>query len=169
MAPFDGKVSAHLVSVGELVGSTNPTKLATIVQLDPIYVIFNVSQNDVLHIGETLRKRGIKALDITKVPVEVGLTGETGYPHKGMLDYLAPALDASTGTLEVRGQLDNGGHNMLPGFFARVHVARGSSSARCSCPASRSAAIRPAPMCWSWAATMSWCSAASSWVRWSGR
>ncbi len=49
-APFDGIVSAHLVSVGELVGAASPTQLATIVQLDPIYVNFNVSEQDVLRI-----------------------------------------------------------------------------------------------------------------------
>ena len=49
-APFDGMVTAHLVSVGGLVGVTGPTKLATIVQLDPIYVTFNVSEQEVLRI-----------------------------------------------------------------------------------------------------------------------
>ena len=49
-APFDGVVSAHLQSVGELVGNGAATKLATIVQLDPIYVVFNISEQDVLRI-----------------------------------------------------------------------------------------------------------------------
>ena len=49
-APFDGVVTAHLVSVGGLVGVTGPTKLATIVQLDPIYVTFTVSEQQVLRI-----------------------------------------------------------------------------------------------------------------------
>lgn len=48
VAPFDGVVTDHLVSVGGLVGSSAPTKLASIVQLDPIYVNFNVSEQDVL-------------------------------------------------------------------------------------------------------------------------
>ena len=43
-------VTAHLVSVGGLVGVSGPTKLATIVQLDPIYVTFNVSEQDVLRV-----------------------------------------------------------------------------------------------------------------------
>ena len=47
-APFDGIVSAHLVSVGQLVGASSPTQLATIVALDPIYVNFNVNEQDVL-------------------------------------------------------------------------------------------------------------------------
>src|SRR3954464_1060194 len=51
-APFDGMVSAHLVSVGELVGAASPTQLATVVQLDPIYGNFNVNEQDVLRIRE---------------------------------------------------------------------------------------------------------------------
>src|SRR5271155_4554403 len=52
VAPFDGYVTAHLVSVGELVGVASPTQLATIVALDPIYVNFTVSEPDVLRIRE---------------------------------------------------------------------------------------------------------------------
>ena len=58
VAPFDGIVSAHLVSVGELVGAASPTQLATIVQLDPIYVNFNVNEQDVLRIRAEARRRG---------------------------------------------------------------------------------------------------------------
>ena len=52
IAPFDGIVTARQVSVGELVGAASPTQLATIVQLDPIYVNFNVSEQDVLRVRE---------------------------------------------------------------------------------------------------------------------
>ena len=57
-APFDGIVSAHLVSVGELVGVSSPTQLATIVALDPIYVNFTVNEQDVLRIRDEARRRG---------------------------------------------------------------------------------------------------------------
>ena len=58
-APFDGIVSAHLVSIGELVGAASPTHRATIVQLDPIYVNFNVSEQEVLRIRAEARRRGL--------------------------------------------------------------------------------------------------------------
>ena len=61
VAPFDGIVSAHLVSVGELVGAASPTQLATIVQLDPIYVNFNVNEQDVLRIRAEAKRRGMTA------------------------------------------------------------------------------------------------------------
>ena len=121
-APFDGIVSAHLVSVGELVGATSPTQLATIVQLDPIYVNFNVNEQDVLRVRAEAARRGISAAELKQLPVEVGLQTETGYPHKGKLDYAAPTLNQSTGTLPVRGVLPNADRVLLPGYFVRVRV-----------------------------------------------
>jgi RND family efflux transporter MFP subunit len=124
-APFDGIVTARQVSMGQLVGAGSATTLATIVQLDPIYVNFNVSEQDVLRIRAELAKRGITAQELKKVPVEVGLQTEEGYPHKGTLDYAAPQVTASTGTLAVRAVLPNEGRPLLPGYFVRVRVPLG--------------------------------------------
>ena len=121
-APFDGIVSAHLVSVGELVGVASPTQLATIVALDPIYVNFNVNEQDVLRVREEARRRGMTVNDIRQLPIEVGLQTETGYPHKGNLDYVSPTINLSTGTLAVRGVLQNPDRVLLPGYFVRIRV-----------------------------------------------
>jgi RND family efflux transporter MFP subunit len=121
-APFDGIVSAHLASVGELVGVSSPTQLATIVALDPIYVNFNVNEQDVLRVREDARRRGMTVNDIRQLPVEVGLQTETGYPHKGKLDYVSPTINQSTGTLAVRGVLANPDRVLLPGYFVRIRV-----------------------------------------------
>jgi membrane fusion protein, multidrug efflux system len=121
-APFDGIVTAHQVSVGSLVGANAPTTLATIVQIDPIYVSFTISEQDVLRIRKGLREAGFNERDIGKVPVEIGLMTETGYPHEGKLDYASPNVDTSSGTLTVRGILPNANHVLLPGFFVRVRV-----------------------------------------------
>ena len=121
LAPFDGRVPAHLVSIGDLVG-TQPTKLATIVQMKPMYVTFNVSEQVVIRIrGEALRA-GRRIDSIQTIPVEIGLQGETGYPHRGHMDYVAPTVDPSTGTLIARGVLENDDYALLPGYFARVRV-----------------------------------------------
>jgi RND family efflux transporter MFP subunit len=121
-APFDGIVSAHLASIGELVGVASPTQLATIVALDPIYVNFNVNEQDVLRIREDARKRGMTVNEIRQLPIEIGLQTETGYPHKGKLDYVSPSINQSTGTLAVRGILPNPDRVLLPGMFVRVRV-----------------------------------------------
>src|SRR5580692_12415044 len=122
VAPFDGIVSAHLVSVGELVGAASPTQLATIVQLDPIYVNFNVNEQDVLRIRAEAKRRGMTSRDLRQLPIEVGLQTESGFPHKGKLDYAAPTVNQSTGTLVVRGVIPNADRVLLPGYFVRVRV-----------------------------------------------
>jgi RND family efflux transporter MFP subunit len=121
-APFDGVVSAHLVSVGELVGVASPTQLASIVALDPIYVNFTVNEQDVLRIRAEARRRGLTPSDFKQIPVEVGLQTEDGYPHQGKLDYAAPTINQSTGTLAVRGLVPNPNRVLLPGYFVRIRV-----------------------------------------------
>jgi RND family efflux transporter MFP subunit len=123
-APFDGIVTARQVSIGELVGLGNPTVLATVVQLDPIYVNFNVSEQDVVRLRAGIRHRRMTEADLRQIPVEVGLVDESGYPHKGTLDYASPGVTSSTGTLAVRGVMPNGDRVLLPGYFVRIRVPR---------------------------------------------
>ncbi|MGR9144438.1 efflux RND transporter periplasmic adaptor subunit [Rhizobium leguminosarum] len=127
LAPFDGTVTDHLVDIGALVGVSGPTKLASIVQTDPLYAYFNVSETQVLMIKESLAKQGhtFKQTDLPSIPAEISLQTEQGYPHKGHLDYVSPQLDASTGTLQVRALFDNKDRAMLPGLFVRVRVPVG--------------------------------------------
>ena len=72
-----------------------------------------------------MAKRGVKIDPVGTVPVEVGLQTDTGYPYQGLIDYVAPAIDASTGTLALRGQLKNPENRLLPGYFTRVRVPLG--------------------------------------------
>jgi RND family efflux transporter MFP subunit len=122
-APFDGIVSARLISVGEYVGANNtPTKLATIVQVDPIWVNFNINEQDVQRIRAERAKMGEVTNDVSNIPVEVGLQTDTGFPYTGHLDYAAPTLTAGTGTLAVRGIISNPKAALLPGYYVRVRV-----------------------------------------------
>jgi RND family efflux transporter MFP subunit len=115
-------VTARLVDPGALVGAGGPTKLATLVQIEPIYVNFSVNEQQVLQIRDQLRKEGLTIKDLGPIPVEVGLQTEKGFPHTGTINYIAPDLDQSTGTLAVRGLLENKGAVLLPGLFVRVRV-----------------------------------------------
>jgi len=121
-APFDGVVTARQVSIGQLVGANSATSLATIVQLDPIWVNFTASERDVQRVKATLAGQGLTRAQLTSLPVEIGLQTETGYPHKGKLDYVAPNVDPSTGTLAIRAVLPNANRALLPGYFVRVRV-----------------------------------------------
>jgi RND family efflux transporter MFP subunit len=126
-APFDGVVTARTVSIGEYVGgNSQPTVLATIVQLDPIYANFSVNERDVLRIRAEIRRRGMTPQDLKKVPIDIGLQTEQGYPHAGLLDYVSPTVDSSTGTLAVRGIFQNADRALLPGLFVRVRVPTGT-------------------------------------------
>lgn len=122
-APFDGIVTARTVSVGEYVGANSqPTVLATIVEHDPIYVNFTVSERDLLRIRAEIRRRGLTTEDLKKVPVQIGLQTDQGYPHTGTLDYASPTVDPSTGTLTARAIIENPKRVLLPGLFVRVRI-----------------------------------------------
>ncbi len=127
LAPFDGIVTNHLVDVGALVGVSGPTKLATIIQTDPVYVYFTLSEPQVLRLREHLGKYGVqlRTTGLTDVPVEIGLQSEVGYPHEGRLNYASPQVDASTGSLTARAIFDNKNRALLPGLFVRVRTPIG--------------------------------------------
>ncbi|MGH7069583.1 MAG: efflux RND transporter periplasmic adaptor subunit [Acetobacteraceae bacterium] len=124
-APFDGVVTTHLQAVGALVGQTGPTKLASIISLEPIYVTFNVAEQDVLKIRAAMQAKGLTLAKLGAVPIDVGLANEIGYPHHGVLDYVSPNVDPATGTLMVRARFANPNRELLPGYFVRVRVPEG--------------------------------------------
>jgi RND family efflux transporter MFP subunit len=84
-----------------------------------------MSEQDLLRIRANLGDQKITFEDLQKVPVEVGLMTEEGFPHKGHLDYVAPELDPATGTILVRGVFSNPDEDLLPGFFVRIRVPTG--------------------------------------------
>ena len=125
-APFDGRVSRHLVDVGNLVGNGTATNLATIDQLNPIYVYINVNELDLLKIRGALIAQGRNPNTVIGTPVFVGLQSETNFPHPGKIDYVATSIDPSTGTIEVRAVLDNDSNALLPGLFVRARIPMGA-------------------------------------------
>jgi multidrug efflux system membrane fusion protein len=124
LAPFDGIITNHLVDLGSLVGVSAPTKLATIIQTDPLYVYFTMSEPQILKLKDTLAKFGVelRTTGLSDVPVEIGLQGEEGYPHRGHLDYASPQVDPATGTLTARALFVNKDRALLPGLFVRVRT-----------------------------------------------
>jgi RND family efflux transporter MFP subunit len=125
-APFAGIVGKHLVDPGNVVGGdAQQAALADITQLDPIYVVANLSEQTVLKIRQNLSQHRLTLADLHRVPVDVGLSDEEGFPHRGTIEYVAPALDPATGTLLVRGILPNPDRLILPGFFVRIRLPMG--------------------------------------------
>ncbi len=124
-APFDGIVGKHLVDPGNVVGGTQPGALAEIVQLDPIYVVANLSEQEVLKIRANLDQHRLTFEDLRKVPVDVALSDQTGFPLQGTIEYVSPGIDPATGTLLVRGILANADRTLLPGFFVKMRLPMG--------------------------------------------
>lgn len=122
-APFDGRIGRRLKDVGNLVGAGEKTLLAEINQIDPIYVYFNINEQDLLRVmGRNKNNRKDKDIEKEKHPVFFGLADEKGYPHKGYLDFAAISLSPTTGTLLLRGVFPNPNYKILPGLFARVRA-----------------------------------------------
>jgi multidrug efflux system membrane fusion protein len=126
VAPFDGRIGQHLVDPGNLVGASGPTKLATIEQLAPMYVYFNVNEQDVLTIRARLRGAGKTLASVEPVELGIGLQNEAGYPHEATLDFVASDVDQSTGTLQARGTIANKDYVFLTGLFVRIRVPVGT-------------------------------------------
>jgi RND family efflux transporter MFP subunit len=125
-APFSGRIGARQVDPGNLVGSTGATTLATLEQLKPIYVNFNLNERDGLHMRDLLRQYHIEVgANVGKAPVEVGLQNEAGYPHRGVLDFTDNSLNTSTGTIALRAIFQNEDKALFPGLFARVRIPLG--------------------------------------------
>lgn len=125
-APFNGRMGRHLKDPGALVGAEEKTLLAEINQIDPIYVYFNISEQDLLRV-RGMNPESAEQTQKQKYPVYVGLADETGYPHQGYLDFAAISLSPTTGSLQLRGILSNPDSVILPGLFARVRAPIGEA------------------------------------------
>ena len=128
-APFDGQMGKHLIDVGNVVGGNGQqAALADITQLDPIYVVANISSQQALQVRANLDQRRLTLAELHQVPVEVALSNETGFPHRGTIEYVAPAIDQATGTLLVRGILRNPDRTLLPGMFVNIRLPMGKTT-----------------------------------------
>lgn len=125
IAPIGGRVSRHLVSVGNLVqGSDNGggTLLTSIVSLDPIYIYFDMDEATYLKYNRLYFEGKRPSSRENPNPVQVTLTGETKPSHDGKMDFLDNRMDVSTGTLRGRAVVPNKDFSILPGQFGRVRL-----------------------------------------------
>ncbi len=122
-SPISGRVSRNLVDVGNLVGEAEKTLLTTVVDDESIYAYFNLSELDLLPIRRKYPRRSEETpLADLKVPAELGLADEKGYPHKGLVNFADTQVDPSTGTLQVRAIFPNKDGLLMAGMFVRVRV-----------------------------------------------
>ncbi|MGZ5852001.1 MAG: efflux RND transporter periplasmic adaptor subunit [Hyphomicrobium sp.] len=125
-APISGRISRTLVTRGNFVSGggndTGNTLLTTIVTQDPIYIYFDVSENNALKYQRLARASGMGPSGMVGAAVGVGLPDEQNFPHTGKLDFLENRLDAGTGTLRARAVVPNAEGLFSPGMFARVRL-----------------------------------------------
>ncbi len=122
LAPFYGRIGRHLVNVGNLVGRSEATKLATIDIIDPIYVYFNLNEIDLIKIREIAKKENFNPDDMDLIPVQVKTQNERKFTHEGKMNFVNTGLNTSTGTLEFRALLPNKDYDLLPGLFVEVRI-----------------------------------------------
>jgi len=121
-APIRGQISRELVTLGNLVTS-DQTELTTLVSIDPIYAYFNVDERAVMRYREARRTENATDVEQAKIPVDLQLEGETGFPHEGVIDFVNNTFDPSTGTLQVRGLFPNPTGFIIAGSFGTVRIA----------------------------------------------
>jgi RND family efflux transporter MFP subunit len=127
-ATIGGKISRPLVTQGNLVNAGGgETLLTTIVTVDPVYVYFDVDERALRNYRERSGNTrsdspaAASGKDL-RIPFSVGLEGEKRYPLQGFLDFAENRVNASTGTIQVRGVLPNPKRLLDPGMQARVRV-----------------------------------------------
>jgi RND family efflux transporter MFP subunit len=134
-APFTGRIGRRLVDPGNLVSPSANTKLATVQQIEPIYVYFNLNERDALQAAATMRQRGLDPRS-GKAPVLAGLQNQEGYPQQGTLDFVDTGVSTSSGTVQLRATFANKDNALIPGAFARVRIPLGEPKPMLVVPAS---------------------------------
>ena len=123
-APISGRISRYLITEGNLV-TADTTLLTTIVSIDPMYAYFDADEGTVLHVRQLIREGKAFSARNSEVPVLLGLANETGYPHRGTLNFVDNQVNPQTGTLRLRGVFPNETEVLAPGYFARVRLLNG--------------------------------------------
>lgn len=131
-SPIDGHVSRAVITSGNLVSNTN--LLTTVVSDDPIYAYFDTDEATYLRFvrqerGDRTPSPGAAGhgQSPSASPVFMGLVGEQGYPHQGLLDFIDNQVDARSSTIHVRAVFDNKDGRFTPGLFARIKLVANDS------------------------------------------
>ncbi|MCU0795650.1 MAG: efflux RND transporter periplasmic adaptor subunit [Akkermansiaceae bacterium] len=131
-SPIHGRIADRFISVGNLIsgGSAESTLLTTIVSIDPIYCRIDADEATVLKYLRLQQQENPESARSNPVPVEVAVDGDTGYPRKGVIDFVSNAFDPATATLRARAVLENKDNFLAPGMFAKLRLpGRGEYSA----------------------------------------
>src|SRR5262245_7960022 len=118
-SPIDGVAGIRAANIGDVVGREQNTLLTTVSQVDPIYVEFPISEQQFLRVTALWQAA---AAGQREIGLELILADGTVYQHPGKLDIVGRAVDATTGTLRIRGLFPNPGNVLRPGQFAKIRA-----------------------------------------------
>ncbi len=119
-APLSGRIGAKAVSVGSLVGKGEPTLLATISQVDPIWFYCALSEVDYMQAERTAREAGRR---VGQLPLTLILADGSELPDPGKWVFVDRAVDVKTGTIRARAEFPNPEKLLRPGMFARIRIS----------------------------------------------
>jgi membrane fusion protein (multidrug efflux system) len=117
-APISGRIGRALVTEGALVGRGEATHMATIEQINPIYVNFTQPGGDILRLQAAVRSGKLKRSESAKV--ELLLEDGSSYPLPGKILFADLAVDPTTGAISMRAEFPNPQRELLPGMFVRI-------------------------------------------------
>lgn len=123
-SPISGRIGKSNVTEGALVTNGQTTELATVQQLDPIYVDVTQSSNDFMRLKQSVEQGNLQK-ENTASNVELLMENGQPYPLKGTLQFSDVTVDESTGSITLRAVFPNPQHTLLPGMFVRARVDEG--------------------------------------------
>ncbi|EGW1916825.1 efflux RND transporter periplasmic adaptor subunit [Salmonella enterica] len=123
-SPISGRIGKSNVTEGALVTNGQSTELATVQQLDPIYVDVTQSSNDFMRLRQSV-EQGSLHKDSASRTVELVMENGQVYPLKGTLQFSDVTVDESTGSITLRAVFPNPQHSLLPGMFVRARIDEG--------------------------------------------
>ena len=122
-APISGRVSDRRVDVGNLVtGDPNATLLTTIVALDPVYFVFDMSERDFLAYQRAVERGALPSTRDQGTVVEARLPDETDWPYEGTMNFVDNRIEPGSGTIRARAVFPNPDHFVTPGQFGRIRI-----------------------------------------------
>src|SRR5262249_34676204 len=120
ISPIDGIIGKINVDRGNLVGKADPTLLATVSKVNPIYADFSVAEGDYLRLAPRINRDAQGRAEGTRGQLELFLPDNTPLPQKGGGVFGDRAVDNKTGTIGVRAEFPNPDSLIRPGQFGRV-------------------------------------------------
>nr|WP_059392640.1 efflux RND transporter periplasmic adaptor subunit [Pseudomonas toyotomiensis] len=125
MAPISGRIGRSAVTEGALVSNGQANAMATIQQLDPIYVDVTQSSKELLRLRRDLAEGRLQKASDSAAKVALKLEDGSRYAHEGTLEFSEVAVDESTGSVTLRAVFPNPDHLLLPGMFVHAELLSG--------------------------------------------